>query len=128
MLTSVAAYVYLALALVVAAFQTTLVAGAPWGKLTWGGQHPGKLPPSMRVAALLSGVLMVGFAVIVVGRAGLALEELSSYWRIGIWVVVAYSVLGVVANSVTRSRWERILWLPVTLLMLASSIIIAVAS
>ncbi len=127
MLTSVAAYLYSVLALVVAAFQVALVAGAPWGKLTWGGRHPGKLPPAMRVAALLSGALMVGFAGIVVGRAGLALEGLKPYWRIGIWIVVAYGVLGVAGNSVTRSRWERVLWLPVTLLMLASSVIIAVA-
>jgi hypothetical protein len=123
MLTSVAAYLYSVLALVVVAFQAALVAGAPWGKLTWGGRYPGKLPRTMRVVALLSGALVVGFAAIVVGRAGLALEGLKSYWRIGIWIVVAYSLLGVAGNSVTRSRWERVLWLPVTLLMLASSVI-----
>lgn len=125
MLTTAAAYVFSVLALVVAAFQAALAVGTPWGNLTWGGRHPGKLPLAMRIVALLSGVLMLGFAAVVLSRAGLTMTGMGSFPRGGIWVVAAYCVFGVAGNSLTRSRWERTLWLPVTLLMLASSLIVA---
>lgn len=127
MLTAAAAYVFLILALVVAGFQIALVAGMPWGKLTWGGKHPGRLPPSMRGVAFASALLMGVFAVVVVSRAGLAFSSLQPASSFGIWIVVAYCVLGVIANSITRSPWERVLWLPSTLLMLAGSLIVAVS-
>ena len=46
--------------------------------------------------------------------------------RVGIWFVVGYSVLGILMNAMSKSRWERILWIPVTVLMLVSSILVAI--
>ena len=37
----------------------------------------------------------------------------------------AYCALGVIANGITPSVWERVIWLPVTLMLLASSIVVA---
>jgi hypothetical protein len=42
-----------------------------------------------------------------------------------VWGVVAYCVLGVLANALTPSRWERIIWLPVVSGMLLCSILVA---
>ena len=44
-----------------------------------------------------------------------------------IWIVVGYSGLGVLANAATPSKWERVLWLPVALGLLATSVAVAVA-
>jgi hypothetical protein len=42
-----------------------------------------------------------------------------------VWVVVTYRALGVIANALTPSPWERIIWLPITLLLLGCSLVVA---
>ncbi len=120
-----AAFLFAALAMVVAAFQAALALGAPWGRLTWGGKYPGRLPPSMRAAAVLSMALTLAFALIVAVRAGVLWPGWLGASQYLVWGVVGYSGLGVVANAITPSRWERMLWLPVVAAMLACSLIVA---
>ncbi len=120
-----AAILFAALATVVAAFQAALALGAPWGKLTWGGKHPGRLPASMRAAAVFSMALLLTFALIVAVRAGVLLPGWQGASNYLVWGVVGYCGLGVVANAITPSRWERILWLPVVAAMLACSLLVA---
>jgi uncharacterized membrane protein YoaK (UPF0700 family) len=66
-------------------------------------------------------------AAIVFARAGVALPDLLEISRIAIWVVVAMMALAVVLNLVTPSRWERRLWAPVAIVLLASSAHIALS-
>jgi len=106
-------------------FQLALASGVPWGKLAWGGKFPGQLPVHMRVASVASALLLLGFGMVVAARAGIALSHWQPVSQVLVWVVVAYSALGVIANAVTPSAWERIIWLPVTTLLLASSIVVA---
>jgi hypothetical protein len=106
---------------IVVGFQIALAMGVPWGQLTWGGKFAGKLPDRMRGVAVFSAVLLTIFALIVEARAGFLLPQFHGPSKILIWVVVAYSALGVVMNAMTPSRWERIIWLPVVLVMLVCS-------
>jgi hypothetical protein len=124
-MTEFAAHSFTALIGIVVAFQIALIAGAPWGHLTWGGKFSGRLPNRMRGVAIVSAVLLVAFAVIVEARAGVILPQWQGLSKILIWVVVAYCALGVVMNGVTPSKWERILWLPVVLVSLVCSLIVA---
>lgn len=112
-------------ALLVVAFQLALVLGAPWGGLTWGGRFPGVLPPAMRALAGVSVLLLLGFLWVVRARAGLLGSRAQRRSRAAIWGVVAYSALGLLANAVTPSVWERRLWLPVVVMMLATSLRVA---
>ena len=112
----------------VAVFQLALVAGAPWGHLTMGGRFPGRLPSGMRGVAAFSALLLVAFAVIVASRAGLALPGTGLVAPWFVWIVVGYSMLGVLANAATPSRGERSLWLPVTIVLLASSLVVALST
>lgn len=125
---TLAAWTFVVLAALVVAFQVALVAGAPWGRLTMGGRFPGRLPRGMRSVAAFSALLLVAFAVMVAGRAGLALPGTSLVAPWSVWIVVGYAVLGVVANAATPSRGERALWLPVTLAMLACSLVVALVT
>ena len=120
-----AALVFVSLALFVAAFQIALALGAPWGPLTWGGRFPGRLPAAMRGVAVGSALLLSAFAAIVAVRAGMMFPAWQPISRVLIWVVVGYCALGVIANAATPSRWERRIWLPVVLVMLASSLLVA---
>ena len=126
MIQTVAAYVFAALASIVFLFQVSLVLGAPWGHLTLGGRFSGRLPGRMRGFAAFSALLIALFAAIVLSRAGLVLPGCESATRVGIWFVVGYSALGIIMNAMSNSRWERILWIPVTVLMLVCSTLAAI--
>lgn len=108
-------------------FQLALAAGLPWGSIAWGGAFPGVLPLHMRFASVGSAALLFLFAVVVQVRAGTGQSKWKSASRKLIWVVVVYSGLGVIANTMTPSFWERVIWVPVTLLLLASSLVVAKA-
>lgn len=123
----VLAHIFTGLVAIVIAFQIALAAGVPWGHLTWGGKFPGRLPVRMRGVAIFSAVLLLAFALIIETRAGVLLDEWQELSRILIWIVVAYCALGVVMNAITPSRWERILWLPVVLVTLICSLIVALS-
>jgi hypothetical protein len=126
-MTVVAAWSFTVLAALVVAFQLALVAGAPWGRLTQGGVHPGRLPAPARAAAAASAVVLAGLALLVLARAGLlgdAALAASTPWA---WAAVVVSALTTLANAASRSRSERALFLPVALGMLATSLIVLLA-
>ena len=122
---SVAATVYGVLAAGVVAFQVALAAGAPWGHLALGGSFPGKFPPSLRVVALFQAVFIVLMALIVLSRAGFALLSWSRAARWLVWVVVSVAAMALVLNLITPSSGERTLWAPVSLVLLISSVLVA---
>jgi hypothetical protein len=119
------AYLFAFLTLIVFLFQIALAAGMPWGHLAMGGRYPGKFPPRMRVGAVIQGALMAFLGMIVLSRAGVALLSLANLSNILIWVALAISGVSLVLNLMTQSKWERILWAPVALLMTVSSLVVA---
>jgi hypothetical protein len=122
---TIAARLYAALTTYVVLFQIALAAGMPWGELAWGGSHPGTLPRQLRIASGASAAVLLALAFVVLVRAGLLLQSWKHRTRQLIWVAVGYGALGVVANAITPSSWERIVWLPVTILLLVASLIVA---
>ena len=121
------AYLFALVTLISIFFQIALAAGVPWGHLAMGGRYPGKFPPNMRVGAIIQGALLAFLAMIVLSRAGAAFQGLSNLSNIFIWVAVAISVVSLVMNLITQSKWERTLWAPVALLMTVSSLIVALS-
>ncbi|MDI5982504.1 hypothetical protein [Amycolatopsis magusensis] len=53
----------------VALFQLAIAAGAPVGRASWGGKHPGTLPARLRVISTVA-VLIWGYSALVVLRRG----------------------------------------------------------
>jgi len=105
-----------------------LALGVPWGSYAMGGAFPGKFPPRMRVAALVQAVLLAGTVAIVLSRAGLVLPAWSGVVGWLIWGVVAIAAAAVVLNAITPSAGERRLWVPVAVLMLVSSLVVALTA
>lgn len=124
-LRALAAIVFALLALGVIAFQAALALGAPWGAFAMGGAFPGVYPPRLRVAAVVQGVVIGIVAVVVLSAAGLVLPALHATVPWMIWVVVALSAVGVVLNALSRSAGERRIWVPVTIVLLVSSLVVA---
>lgn len=122
---SIAARVFAALIGGTVIFQLALALGAPWGELAWGGAYTGALPTTMRLASLGSIVLLLALAAVVLIRAGLTGLRWKPASTKLVWLVVAYCGLGVIANAMSPSFWERVIWVPVTLVLLACSLVVA---
>lgn len=121
----VAASVFALCTIVVILFQIALAAGAPWGEFAMGGRFPGKLPSAMRIAALVQVVVLAFITFIVLARAGIAGSEFYELSVKAIWAVVGFSLLATVLNLITPSKRERMIWAPVAILMLVTSVIVA---
>ena len=122
-----AAYLFSVLIAFVVAFQLALALGAPWGEMAMDGKFPGRLPPRMRIAALVQTVVLVFIALIVLTRAGVILDEFSSLSKSVIWAVVVFSLIGAILNTITPSKKERMLWAPVSLVLLICATYVAVS-
>jgi len=122
-----AAQLYACLTLIVVLFQFALAFGAPWGSLAMGGKFPGRYPKKMRIACLPLIALLTSWAILVAMRAGLIAAEVGSTLTILVWIVVALNTAGAVMNLITPSKWERIIWGPVTLAMLFCSVTVALS-
>ncbi|MEO2260404.1 hypothetical protein ABGV43_26235 [Paenibacillus amylolyticus] len=121
------AIVFTVLILIVILFQVALAVGVPWGEYAMGGRFPGKYPVSMRFACTFQIAILAFMGIIVLSKAGLLWPQWSVFAETAIWFIVAYLVLGTFLNLITRSVWERRIWAPVTLLMLISSVIVAMS-
>ena len=119
MILQVAAGLYTLLIVGIIAFQVALVAGAPLGYLTQGGQYQGKLPPSRRVVAGASITLLLCMGAAIASTAGIVSSSLPTWTRD---VTVIIQALTTVANWATPSTSERLLWAPVSTVMLVLAI------
>jgi len=126
-LTRGASILYAIVSAGVIAFQIALAVGAPWGAYAMGGAFPGQFPPALRIAALVQALILVGMAAVVLARAGLILPRWSRVSRWLIWLVVAFAALSLFLNLITPSAGERAIWAPTALLLLVSSMIVALA-
>jgi hypothetical protein len=121
----IAAYSFSAIAFLAVAFHGALALGMPWAELSWGGQYSGRLPAAMRVASVASAAILVLLALVVLVRAGLLLPRWHSLSQKLIWVVVTYCGVAVLAHIFTPSKWERIVWLPMVVVLFITALVVA---
>ena len=120
----VAAYLFSFLMGIVMAFQLALAIGMPWGEMAMGGKYPGRFPLKMRLAALVQIPLLLSFTLIVLTRASLALVDYFEFSKYAIWLVIAFSFIGAILNTITPSRKERMLWSPISIVLLICSFVV----
>ncbi len=106
--------IYCVMILGVIGFQIALILGAPWGRITQGGQVEGPLPRSGRIIAALSIALLAGMALAILSADG----RWPGWPAWTGWGAVAVNTLSMVLNWITPSAPERKLWGPVMTVML----------
>ena len=121
---AVAAVLFTVLLAALAAFQLALIAGAPWGRLAWGGQDR-VLPARKRIGSVVSIVLYAVFAVVALDRAGVADLLPDGFAVVAMWVIVAYLALGIPLNAISRSRPERFVMTPVVVVLVVLALLVA---
>lgn len=127
-LTEVAPIAYAIATAGVIAFQVALALGAPWGAYAMGGASPGRFPPAMRAGALVQAALLGALAAVVLSSAGFVLPSLPQAAPWLIWVVVAVTAGSLVLNAISPSAGERRVWVPVGLVLLVSSLAVALTA
>lgn len=108
-------------------FQLALALGAPWGRFAWGGQHPGVLPLGYRVGSAVSVLVYVVIGLLALDLAGAVDVVPNGVSQVGMWVVSAFLVLGVLMNAISRSRAERFTMTPAALVLAVLALLIAFA-
>jgi hypothetical protein len=111
-----------------AAFQLALALGAPWGSYAMGGRYPGRLPPAMRAAAVVQGLVLVLLALVVLAAADVVRADLVTSLPWLVWLPVAFAAISLVLNVVTPSAGERRIWAPVAATLLVTSAVVAVTA
>jgi hypothetical protein len=106
-------------------FQGLLAAGLPLGRFAWGGQND-VLPANLRIGSVVSIALYAVFAVLILQAAGCLTLLPAGFVAVAIWVLAGYFVLGIVLNAISRSRPERLVMTPVTVLLAAACLTLAV--
>lgn len=110
-----------------AVFQIALAAGAPWGRLAWGGAYE-VLPAKLRIGSLVSVLIYVVIAAVAFARVG-AFDILPrNFAVIAMWVVFGYFTLGILMNAASRSRPERLVMVPTTIVLAVLSLLIALGA
>ena len=112
--TEMAAILYALVIGIVVLFQFCLIMGAPWGKITQGGRNEGRLPASGRLAAILSIPILFFMGASITSAAGLVPNWTG--WTA--YAAIAIQALNTTLNWITQSKPERILWGPITSIML----------
>jgi hypothetical protein len=107
-----------------AGFQAMLVAGRPWGRFAWGGQHA-VLPPHLRISSVVSIATYAVIAVLVLSAAGVLTVLSGGFVSVAIWVLTGYFVLGIAMNAISRSRPERLVMTPTVTLLAAVCLVLA---
>jgi hypothetical protein len=108
-------------------FQVALIFGAPWGEYALGGINKGRLSRNLRIASFVS--LMVYLAVIghYLSQVGVLNPLLDSSGNSLVnWAIVGLMSLSLIANLASRSKKERNLWAPIVLVLLISSLAVAI--
>lgn len=123
-----AAFLTVALLLVLTAFQAALALGAPLGQASWGGRHSGKLPTGLRAASAANALVVYPVAIVyVLVSAGLVDGHgLPGAGSAAMWVLVGFFSLGTFASLISRSPVERF-WSPVSLALVVCCAVIALA-
>ena len=125
-MTTGAAIVFAVVAGGAVAFQVGLALGAPWGAYAMGGRFSGPFPPRMRVAALGQALIIAALALVELSAAGLVAAAIVHALPSLVWVPVGFSALSLVLNAITPSSGERRIWVPVALVLLTTSLVVAI--
>lgn len=105
--------------------QALLALGLPLGRFAWGGRYR-VLPWKLRWASF-SAVFVLGFAAwMLLVRAGTAgLGPQSPFPRVVVWIFAGYFTLNVAMNAGSKSRTERMMMTPVSVILAACFFVVA---
>ena len=111
----------------ITAFQIALISGAPWGEYAFGGQNKGVLPRNLRIGSVITSFLYLGIAGHYLAQLGIFPKMLSpDLNQVANWAIVGINTLALIMNTIIPSKKERMIWAPIALVLLVSSVALAI--
>lgn len=122
-----AAIVSSVLFVMIAVIQLLLTLGVPWGEITMGGFHKGKLPGKLRIASLISFFILLFFAAVSLNVADIvSFENGFRFPKIILWIMTAFLGLNAIANLLSKSPKEKWIMTPLAGIAFLSLLLVAV--
>lgn len=95
--------------------------------MAWGGREP-VLTTNLRIASLASAALLLFFIYIIRRRAGLIRDaSITQIIKVLSWLVTAFSALNLLGILVSLSSGEKILFGPISFLLLVACILVSLS-
>jgi hypothetical protein len=95
--------------------------------MAWGGREP-VLTTNLRIASLASAALLLFFIYVIRRRAGLVRDaSITPIIKVLSWLVTAFSALNLLGILVSLSSAEKILFGPISFLLLVACILVSLS-
>ena len=106
--------------------QILLAAGVLPVTMAWGGRRD-VLTPGLRIAGIVSAIVLGVFALIIRRRAGLlGSEDISTFIKVVAWVVTAYLAVNTFTNITSQSSLEKIVFIPISNILAIACFIVSI--
>jgi len=107
--------------------QLLIAAGFLPVTMAWGGRQE-TLTTGLRIAGVVSAILLGLFAYIIRRRAGLRGEKnISLFFKVASWIVTAYMAFNTCTNLISLSITEKMIFTPVTFLLTVACLIVSMS-
>lgn len=112
---------------IVIVIQLLLAAGVLPVTMAWGGRQE-VLTPGLRIASVVSAIILGLFAYIIRRRAGLAGAEGISIWiKVLAWIVTAYMAFNTFTNLTSQSTTERVVFGSITSILTIACFVVSIS-
>ena len=112
---------------IVVLIQLLLAAGVLPITMAWGGRQE-VLTPGLRIAGIVSAMILALFAYIIRHRAGLTGAESISVWsKVLAWIVTAYMAFNTFTNLASQSTTEKIVFVPITAVLTIVCFVVSIS-
>ncbi len=112
---------------VVIILQLLLAAGILPITMAWGGRQP-ELTISLRIASIISAILLGVFAYVIRYRAGLlGKTKIPVSIKVISWIITAFLAVNTLGNITSLSNSEKILFGPVTFILTFACLIVSIS-
>ncbi len=107
-------------------YQVLLVLGIPIGEASWGGQYK-VLPVKFRIGSAIS-VFILSFSSIVFLQYGNIISTIFviPWENIIVWIITIYMGLNTFGNFCSKSKYEKLIMTPITIIAFLAGLIVAI--
>ncbi len=128
MVVLIAAIIAVVIFVIISVFQLLLALGLPLGKLAYGGKYE-KLPTNMRIMSFVAiGIFALG-SISVLERAGIiTLFNNPIFTLVVVWVIAIYLAFNTFLNIISKSKQEKLIMTPLSLILTICCFIVAIAA
>jgi hypothetical protein len=128
MVVLIAAIIAVVIFAIMSIFQLLLALGLPLGKFAYGGKYE-KLPTNMRIMSLVAiGIFALG-SISVLERAGMiTIFNNLIFTLVIVWIIAIYLAFNTFLNAISKSKQEKLIMTPLSLILAICCFIVAIAA